>query len=156
MSDRVAVFDGGRIQQVGTPQEIYEAPRSEFVARFVGTSNLLEPPVAMRLLGEDGLFAVRPEKISLEKADFRSDRLGAEQVVADGVVAVVVYAGAVTRYLVDLRDAEDTQVTCVTANHSNAEDLARAGDAVRLVLDRRHCRRLDVRTDDPRSMSVVP
>src|SRR6187200_755697 len=60
MSDRVAVFNEGRIQQVGTPQDIYETPRSEFVARFVGTSNLLEGEVARRLLGRDGVFAVRP------------------------------------------------------------------------------------------------
>jgi putative spermidine/putrescine transport system ATP-binding protein len=155
MSDRVAVFSEGRIQQVGTPQEIYETPRSEFVARFVGTSNLLEGRAAGRLLGQEGLFAVRPEKIDVVTDASRT--FGSEQVVAEGVVAAVVYAGAVTRYLVDLRDLDDVRLTCVTANHSSAEDLAGAGDAVRLVFDRRHCRRLDVPTDTAAhgSMSAV-
>src|SRR3954453_15284739 len=63
MSDRIAVFDQGRIQQVGTPAEIYERPATPFVASFVGTSNLLSGHVAQQLLGRDGTFTVRPEKV---------------------------------------------------------------------------------------------
>jgi len=141
MSDRVAVFNEGRIQQVGTPQEIYERPRSEFVARFVGTSNLLEGPLAQRLLGQVGRFAVRPEKVAV--VTDRSRAVDEQQVVAEGVVAVVVYAGPVTRYVVDLDGGG--RITSVTQNHSSAADVAGAGDAVRLVFDRRHCLEL---TDD--------
>src|SRR4051812_21317728 len=60
MSDRVAVFDHGRIQQVGTPREIYERPASRFVAGFVGTSNGLSGEAALELLGRAGTFTVRP------------------------------------------------------------------------------------------------
>jgi putative spermidine/putrescine transport system ATP-binding protein len=139
MSDRVAVFNDGRVQQVGTPQEIYETPRSEFVARFVGTSNLVSGELARRLLGRDGLFTVRPEKIDMVTDGSRT--FGDEKVVAEGVVATVVYAGPVTRYVVDVDGAG--RVTCVTQNHSSARDVAATGDAVRLVLDRRHCREID-------------
>src|SRR6185436_8495530 len=65
MSDRVAVFDAGRIAQVGTPEQVYEQPATPFVAGFVGTSNLLTGEVAVALVGRNGTFSVRPEKIAL-------------------------------------------------------------------------------------------
>ena len=65
MSDRIAVFNAGRIEQVGTPTEVYEQPRTRFVAGFVGTSNLLEGKSAEAVLGRDELISVRPEKIRL-------------------------------------------------------------------------------------------
>ena len=65
MSNRVAVFNGGRVEQVGTPADIYEHPATTFVAGFVGTSNLLTGAAARAVIGEDGVFTVRPEKIQL-------------------------------------------------------------------------------------------
>ena len=64
MSDRIAVFDNGRVEQVGTPAELYERPATRFVAGFVGTSNLLEGDAAVPLFGDAGTHSVRPEKIS--------------------------------------------------------------------------------------------
>ena len=90
MSDRVAVFDAGRIAQVGTPEQVYEQPATPFVAGFVGTSNLLTGEVAVALVGRNGTFSVRPEKISLSESGI------------PGIVAEVIYAGPVTRYVVDL------------------------------------------------------
>jgi hypothetical protein len=69
MSDRIAVFNAGRIAQVGAAAEIYEHPRTEFVAGFVGTSTVLSGPAARSLLGRDGTFVVRPERIRLDAAD---------------------------------------------------------------------------------------
>ena len=68
MSDRIAVFNGGRIEQLAVPAELYEHPASAFVAGFVGTSNLLEGEIAATILGTSGLFTVRPEKIQLQLA----------------------------------------------------------------------------------------
>src|ERR1700687_843423 len=62
MSDRIAVFNRGRIEQIGTPAEIYERPTTPFVAGFVGTSNIIRGELAQRLVGRDGVFALRPEK----------------------------------------------------------------------------------------------
>ena len=66
LSDRVAVFNAGRIEQVGTAREVYEQPASGFVAGFVGTSNLISGPAARSVLGRDGSYGIRPEKIHLE------------------------------------------------------------------------------------------
>jgi putative spermidine/putrescine transport system ATP-binding protein len=68
MSDRVAVFDAGRVVQVGTPEEVYERPRSRFVAQFVGGSNVLEPAIAARLGGPERLSSLRPEAIAIHPA----------------------------------------------------------------------------------------
>src|SRR5207344_3495802 len=65
MSDRIAVFNAGRIEQVGSPAEVYERPATAFVAGFVGTSNLLRGPAAEKIVGRAGTFTVRPEKIRL-------------------------------------------------------------------------------------------
>ena len=99
LSDRVAVFNAGRIEQVGTAREVYEQPASGFVAGFVGTSNLLAGPSARAVLGRDGSFGIRPEKIHLEVPGAPAED-GA--VRAPGTIAEVVYAGPVTRYVVDL------------------------------------------------------
>jgi putative spermidine/putrescine transport system ATP-binding protein len=93
MSDRIAVFNDGRLEQVGTPGEIYEHPVNEFVAGFVGTSNLIE---------QDGRrYTVRPEKIRL------ADEPGASAAGAGGVAGIVkevAYLGSTTRYEVQLDD----------------------------------------------------
>ncbi len=127
MSDRVAVFDRGRICQVGTPEEVYEHPATPFVAGFVGTSNLLSGDVARQLVGRDGTFSVRPEKIAI-----------AEQGVP-GTVAEVIYAGPVTRYVVDL----DAGARMVVVEQNQRTGTAKAlselrGKPVRLSWQEQH------------------
>ncbi len=73
MSDRIAVFDQGRIAQVGTPAEIYERPATPFVASFVGTSNLLDGESAHRIVGSPGTYNIRPEKIRVLKESAEAD-----------------------------------------------------------------------------------
>ena len=66
MSDRIAVFNEGRIEQLATPVELYEHPASAFVAGFVGTSNLLDRRRwPRRSSGADGTFVIRPEKVAM-------------------------------------------------------------------------------------------
>ena len=94
MSDRLAVFDQGRIVQVGAPSEVYEHPASEFVAGFVGVSNIVE---------KDGAhYTIRPEKIRLGSQGRR------------GTVADAVFVGMFTRYIVQLDDG--TRLTVVRQN----------------------------------------
>jgi putative spermidine/putrescine transport system ATP-binding protein len=90
MSDRIAVFNEGRIEQIATPEDLYEHPVNEFVADFVGVSNVLERG------GER--FTVRPEKIEVVVPGAPTDGLVTEQ----GRVVDVAYAGSVTRYTVEL------------------------------------------------------
>ncbi|GED83612.1 ABC transporter ATP-binding protein [Streptomyces sp. 6-11-2] len=136
MSDRIAVFHQGRVEQVGTPAEIYERPATPFVASFVGTSNLLEGESAQRILGIPGTYSVRPEKIRVLKESAVADE--PEQATATGTVAEVVYLGDSTRFLVDL----DTggRLTALQQNlETSAEDVAAyRGTRVRLAWHRRH------------------
>ncbi len=104
MSDRLAVFNRGQIEQVGAPADVYERPATAFVAGFVGTSNLLGGDAARAILGEDGLFTVRPEKIRLGDPDTEVD---ADEVSALGHIAEVVYIGPDTRYIVALDAGAD-------------------------------------------------
>jgi putative spermidine/putrescine transport system ATP-binding protein len=90
MSDRIAVFNDGRVEQVSPPVELYERPRNEFVAGFVGVSNLLER--------EGERFTIRPEKVQLVDPATPADGLRTEH----GRIADVSYAGMVTRYTVAL------------------------------------------------------
>ena len=69
MSDRVAVFNHGRIVQIGTPREVYETPRTRFVADFVGGSNIVAPALAARLGAPAALYSLRPEKVQIVAAD---------------------------------------------------------------------------------------
>jgi putative spermidine/putrescine transport system ATP-binding protein len=115
MSDRIAVFNEGRIQQLATPFELYEQPASAFVAGFVGTSNLLEGQVAKELVGEAGTFVVRPEKL-LMHAEADAPTADASRCVAPGVVREVVYLGASTHSVVEL-DAGAT----LTVAHQNSD-----------------------------------
>ncbi|MFH8342441.1 ABC transporter ATP-binding protein [Streptomyces sp. AM6-12] len=140
MSDRIAVFDRGRIAQVGTPAEIYERPATPFVAAFVGTSNLLDGEAARRLVGAEGVYNIRPEKIRVLKESAEADE--PEHTTATGVVADAVYLGDTTRLLVDLDGGG--RLTAVQQNlETSAEDVAAyRGSRVRLQWHRRHAVRL--------------
>jgi putative spermidine/putrescine transport system ATP-binding protein len=115
MSDRIAVFNEGRIQQLATPVELYEKPASAFVAGFVGTSNLLEGEVARQLVGAAGTFVIRPEKLHLH-AEADAPAADAETCAAPGVVREVVYLGASTHSVVEL-DAG----AVLTVAHQNSD-----------------------------------
>ena len=107
MSDRLAVFNGGRIEQVGAPAEVYERPASRFVAGFVGTSNLLSGDVAERIVGRGGTFTIRPEKIHTGRGRTRaSDRTRPRR---SGTIREVVYLGPDTRYIVTLDAGRGTR-----------------------------------------------
>ncbi|MGW3269269.1 ABC transporter ATP-binding protein [Streptomyces sp. NPDC001056] len=140
MSDRIAVFDRGRIAQVGTPAEIYERPATPFVASFVGTSNLLDGEVAQQVVGAPGIYNIRPEKIRVLKESAEADE--PEHATATGTVADVVYLGDATRLLVDLDGGG--RLTAVQQNlETSAEDVAAyRGTRVRLQWHRRHAVRL--------------
>ena len=94
MSDNVAVFNEGRIEQIGSPEDIYERPETEFVAGFVGTSNILER--------NGRRFSVRPERIAMNGHG------------EPAVIAAVVFVGSFTRYVVETNAGE--RLTVVRQN----------------------------------------
>jgi putative spermidine/putrescine transport system ATP-binding protein len=139
MSDRIVVFDRGRIEQVGSPADVYERPSSEFVAGFVGTSNLVRGEAARAVLGEDATFSIRPEKIRLADAD---TGVPAGEGHADGVVREVVYVGSATRYVVEL-DAGGELVALQQNSEAYTGDAAgRRGSRVRLLWSAGHVYRV--------------
>jgi putative spermidine/putrescine transport system ATP-binding protein len=116
MSDRLAVFNDGRIEQVGAPADVYEHPASEFIAGFVGVSNVLERGGRR--------FTIRPEKVRIVDGD--ADGLHTE----DGVVRDVSYAGMITRYLVDLEAGGELQVVKQNLEESSTQAFDQRGKRV--------------------------
>jgi putative spermidine/putrescine transport system ATP-binding protein len=119
MSDRIAVFNEGLIEQVSSPVDLYEKPATEFVAGFVGVSNLLE---------RDGSrFTIRPEKILLVEDGGGPEGLHTER----GRIAEVAYAGMVTRYTVDLERGGELQLIRQNTESTGADvESARGGEVV--------------------------
>ena len=135
MSDRIAVFAAGRIEQVGAARDVYERPASAFVAAFVGTSNLLAGPVAQAVLGDPGPASVRPEKVRVSTAPSHS----AGVIEAVGVVSEVVYIGMATRVIIRLdAGAELTALVQNTGTHPVPE----RSDRVWVSFDPRHVVRI--------------
>ncbi len=127
LSDRIAVFNAGRIEQLGTPRELYENPASRFVADFVGTSNLFDGEQSQSLIGRSGEHSIRPEKLTLA----HTAATAAGERSAPGTVVESIYIGTGIRRVVDL----DTglRVTVLEPNdRSRAADDER-GDRVHVV-----------------------
>jgi putative spermidine/putrescine transport system ATP-binding protein len=145
MSDRIAVFSTGRIEQVGTPREIYERPANEFVAGFVGTSNVVE---------RDGRrCTVRPEKVRVLDEDAP---VPDGQLAATGTVEEIVYLGSVTRYVVAL----DRGGTLVAMRQNDGSDDGAVpeerGRRVRLAWGPQHMTAVDAAAEAQRTHEEVP
>ena len=122
MSDRLAVFNQGHIEQLGTPVEVYEQPATDFVAGFVGISNLLE---------RDGRhFTIRPEKIRLLAA---GDAVPPGSHVEDGRIENVVYLGMLTRYLVELAGGGHLTAVRQNLDGAAADYLGAQGTTIRVA-----------------------
>ena len=145
MSDRIAVFSTGRVEQVGTPREVYERPANEFVAGFVGTSNIVE---------RDGRrWTVRPEKVRLlaEHAPVPEGELSEA-----GAVREVVYLGATTRYVVAL-DGGGTLVAMRQNDESGDEAASEErGRRVRLAWRPQHMTAVGPTAEPQREHEEVP
>jgi putative spermidine/putrescine transport system ATP-binding protein len=121
MSDRLAVFRAGRIEQLGTPAEVYEHPANEFVAGFVGISNVVERGGRR--------FTIRPEKVRLVGEGEAADGLHVEA----GTVEDVAYVGMVTRYLVALDAGGSLQVVRQNLETSSVDAHELRGRRVRVA-----------------------
>jgi putative spermidine/putrescine transport system ATP-binding protein len=140
MSDRVCVMNQGRIVQEGTPESLYTRPRTEFVARFMGSYNLLNRAEAIRLFGgveaAGDSFAIRPEAITLLPADRET---GSEQKVVEGRVNNVAILGNILRYTVDAAEVRLT-IDMLNDGHSLR---AGEGEPIRIILNPAHLLELE-------------
>jgi putative spermidine/putrescine transport system ATP-binding protein len=107
MSDRVAVFNKGRIEQVDTPRNLYMNPASAFVAEFVGTSNVLKGELAQQLNGSPRPVSIRPEHVRLCDGSI----LGGDEVAVGGLLHDIQYLGAATRYELQLDNGQNFAVS---------------------------------------------
>ncbi len=161
MSDRIAVMDKGRVLQVGSPNEVYDEPRSDFVAGFVGVSNLLElevesvadgvahlrlgPGDAVQAVVEDGVHAgetalvtIRPERIMILEGGAAAQ--SGTDCHASGTVRESLYAGPTTRFVVDLEGGGELMVVRQNARTSFEDAEALRGQPVRLGWGREYTR----------------
>ncbi|MGB2873877.1 MAG: ABC transporter ATP-binding protein [Gaiellaceae bacterium] len=127
MSDRLAVFNEGLIEQVGAPAEVYERPATEFVAGFIGVSNVLT---------RDGrTFTVRPEKIRMLEP---GDEAARGDTVESGRIRDVVYVGMFTRYVVELDSGGELTVVRQNLETSSEQALESRGKQIRLEWRPKH------------------
>jgi spermidine/putrescine transport system ATP-binding protein len=147
MSDRIAVMNRGRVEQVAVPEEVYDRPATTFVAGFIGVSNLMPATVTgshevkldqgQTISTETGGFSpgerchavVRPEKLRVELGE---NGLGAEQARVEGVVASSLYLGTATQIAVDL--GEGTRMTVLVPNADEADRQRLPGGGARVAL----------------------
>ncbi len=120
MSDRLAVFNGGRIEQIGTPEEIYDRPASRFVADFVGDANVIDAELAQRLIGEKRSFSIRPERIRFQNEAAVSD---SALCVVEGEITGVHYHGASTRYTLKADGGFHLHVTRPSVDAAAGDEL---------------------------------
>ncbi|NWC85965.1 ABC transporter ATP-binding protein [Pseudomonas reactans] len=106
MSDRVAVFNKGRIEQVDTPRNLYMKPATSFVAEFVGTSNVIRGELAQRLSGTAQPFSIRPEHVR-----FAEGPLGVGEVEISGLLHDIQYQGSATRYELKLENGQALNIS---------------------------------------------
>jgi putative spermidine/putrescine transport system ATP-binding protein len=139
MSDRIAVFNEGQVEQIGTPAEMYEHPQTPFVASFVGVSNLIQGDLAQKITGSPERFSIRPEKIHLSPATYMAED-GSYSV--SGRVRDVIYLGLYTRYLVEVEGGSDLVVVEQNLKTTSMDVLNSKGQQVCLSWDREHVRRL--------------
>ena len=128
MSDRVAVFNAGRIEQMASARELYTRPRTPFVARFVGGANVAEGEVAQKLAGASQAFAIRTESVEVLAP---GDPVSAGFVGADGTVLDVQFHGATCRWQVRLDAGDVFSATCNASETARVQGLA--GERVRLA-----------------------
>jgi putative spermidine/putrescine transport system ATP-binding protein len=165
MSDRIAVMDGGRVIQVGAPNEVYDEPDTGFVAGFVGVSNLLELPVEsvdgdiarLRLgerdavsttadslkAGQTAIVTIRPERIAIAESDRQGDLCR-----ATGVVRESLYAGPMTRFVVELDGGGELMVVRQNAHTSFEDAETLRGQAVTLEWGREYTRVIGIKEEE--------
>jgi putative spermidine/putrescine transport system ATP-binding protein len=140
MSDRLAVFNQGHIEQIGSPAEVYEHPATPFAAGFVGVSNLVSGAVAQAITGSPETFSIRPEKIHMAEPE---QPVEADSYGVNGRIRDVIYLGVHTRYLVELDDGTDLTVVQQNLHTTSMDVLAAKGRTVKLVWKREHMRHVE-------------
>ena len=127
MSDRIAVFNEGSIEQIGTPQEVYERPQTKFVASFLGVSNIFSGQEAQDIFGTSTMVNIRPERVKLVPAD---TALKADESGVIGTIIEASYIGATTIYLVQTQSGHRVIATRLNEELPDQINRFKTGDRV--------------------------
>ncbi len=130
MSDRIAVFNEGRVEQIGTPEQVYEAPKTKFVASFLGVSNLFSGQIAQQLFGSSDLVNIRPEKIRLIPV---GSKITADEVGVSGEIIEAAYVGANTIFSINTESGMRLSVTRSNQELPDQINRFKSGDRVLAV-----------------------
>ena len=130
MSDRIAVFNEGSIEQIGTPQEVYERPQTKFVASFLGVSNIFSGQEAQDIFGTSTMVNIRPERVKLVPAD---TALKADESGVIGTIIEASYIGATTIYLVQTQSGHRVIATRLNEELPDQINRFKTGDRVGAV-----------------------
>ena len=130
MSDRIAVFNEGRVEQIGTPEQVYEAPKTKFVASFLGVSNLFSGEIAKQLFGKAEMVNIRPEKIRLQPY---GSKIAADEVGVSGEIIEAAYVGANTLFSINTESGMRLSVTRSNQELPDQINRFKSGDRVLAV-----------------------
>ncbi len=130
MSDRIAVFNAGAIEQIGTPQQVYEKPESTFVARFLGVSNVFSDQAAQEIFGSAATVNIRPERIRLVPPETKL-KAGEHGVV--GKIIEASYIGATTIFLIETESGQKVIATRLNEELPDQVNRFATGDRVGAV-----------------------
>lgn len=120
LSDRIAIFNNGRIEQIGTPEDLYGHPATEFVARFVGTANIFESSTSEKLFGKAGTHMLRPEQIEIGGGG------------KSATITETIYLGSSIRLLLDL---EGQQIIAEVSTSDDNAKTYRRGATVKVNMN---------------------
>jgi putative spermidine/putrescine transport system ATP-binding protein len=141
MSDRIAVFNQGKIEQIGTPREVYENPSSAFVASFLGVSNLISGPSAVELFGSPQTINVRPERIRLHK---ENAKVSAGDIGVKATITDVAYTGANTLYVLEAVDGLRLIATRLNEELPGQDIDLESGDRVLATFRKEHVAKIPI------------
>jgi putative spermidine/putrescine transport system ATP-binding protein len=135
MSDRIVIFNEGRVEQVGTPEEVYERPATRFVAGFLGAANIVTGESARKIFGRPTTVSIRPERMRLHPPTYST--AGDEAAVA-ATVKEAAFVGANTVYVVDTDDGARLSISRTNTQSPGHDDRFAAGDRVLAVWNNHH------------------
>ena len=130
MSDRIAVFNEGSIEQIGTPQQVYEKPQTKFVASFLGVSNIFEGAAAKEIFGSPTMVNIRPERVKLVP---EATKLSAGESGVVGTIIEASYIGATTIYVIQTQSGQKLIATRLNEELPDQINRFETGDRVGAV-----------------------
>ena len=130
MSDRIVVFNEGKVEQVGTPQDVYNKPATRFVAGFLGAANILSGDDAKKIFGKSKTVSIRPERMRLQPSN---SKISNDESSVSAVVQEAAFVGANTVYIVETEFGFRLNVSKTNTELLGQDKSFAAGDRVLVV-----------------------